>query len=57
MSFFMSGVITFINIGIIAGFLGLWFTAFTKAFLVAFPVILIVVPQVRKLVALLVRNT
>lgn len=57
MSFFMSGVITLINIGMVSGFLGLWINAFVKAFIVAFPTILLVVPQVRKLVSLLVRNS
>ncbi|MBN2964090.1 DUF2798 domain-containing protein [Sulfurospirillum sp. T05] len=56
MSFLMSGVITLINIGAVEGFLLLWFLAFVKAFLVAFPTILVVVPQVRKLVGLLIEK-
>lgn len=56
MSFLMSGVITLINIGAVEGFLLLWFLAFVKAFLVTFPTILVVVPQVRKLVGLLVEK-
>jgi len=54
MSCFMSAVITFINLGIVEGFTGFWMTAFWKAFLVAFPTILIVVPQVRKVTAKLI---
>ena len=49
MSFFMSCVITFINLGISDEFITLWMTAFWKAFLVAFPTILVVVPQVKRL--------
>lgn len=55
MSFFMSGVITFINMGLVVGFTGLWFEAFGKAFLVAYPTIMIVVPQVRRIVKMVVR--
>ncbi|MBD1401555.1 DUF2798 domain-containing protein [Pelovirga terrestris] len=56
MSFFMSGVITFINIGLVEGFAGLWIEAFIKAFVVAYPTIMIVVPQVRRVVKLVVRQ-
>ena len=57
MSFFMSFVITLINIGYIDGFYVFWMSAFWKAFLVAFPTIRIVVPQVRKLVSLLIQKS
>lgn len=57
MSFLMSGVITWINVGWIEGFGKLWFVAFIKAFVVAFPTILLVVPQVRKLVKMLIDDT
>ena len=54
MSFFMSFVITLINLGLVDGFVGFRLSAFWKAFLVAFPTILVVVPQVRKIVGLLI---
>jgi len=57
MSFFMSGVITFINMGLVEGFTGLWMEAFGKAFVVAYPTIMIVVPQVRRIVKLVVRHS
>ena len=50
MSFLMSGVITWINIGLVDRFLLLWLEAFIKAFAVAFPCVILVVPQVKKLV-------
>ena len=56
MSCLMSCVITIINLGFADGFFGLWMTAFWKAFLVAFPTIMIVVPQVRKLVGMLIKK-
>lgn len=56
MSFFMSGVITFINMGLIEGFIGLWGEAFIKAFVVAYPTIMVVVPQVRRIVKVVVRQ-
>lgn len=61
MSFFMtilmSFVVTFINIGWIDGFFVLWGNAFIRAYVVAFPAVLTVVPLVRKLVKKLVSPT
>lgn len=57
MSFLMSGVVTFINLGLVDNFLILWLRAFSRAFVVAFPCVLIVVPFVRKIVAKLVTPT
>ena len=54
MSLFMSFVITLINIGFIDEFIRFWLGAFWKAFLIAFPTILVVVPQVRKITSKLV---
>jgi hypothetical protein len=56
MSFFMSGVITFINMGLVDGFVGLWIEAFGKAFVIAYPTIMVVVPQVRRIVRVVVRQ-
>jgi hypothetical protein len=54
MSGFMSFVVTFINLGFVDGFLSFWLNAYWKAFIIAFPTIFIVVPQVRKIVNLLI---
>lgn len=56
MAGFMSFVVTIINVGFIDGVLSMWFEAYWKAFLVAFPTIMIVVPQVRKIVNLLIEK-
>ncbi len=56
MSVIMSGAITFINIGLVKNFSSIWFEAFYKAFMVAFFAVLLVAPQVRKIVAFCVRD-
>ena len=53
MSGFMSFIITYINLGFIDNFIFLWLNAYWKAFIIAFPTIFIIVPQVRKLTQLL----
>lgn len=55
MSFLMSGVITFINLGLVDHFITLWLNAFIRAFAIAFPCVLLVVPFVRKIVGKLVK--
>jgi len=54
MSGFMSFVITFLNIGFVDNFIFLWLGAYWKAFLVAFPIILIITPKIRKAVSSLI---
>ncbi|MBP1680037.1 MAG: hypothetical protein H6Q35_376 [Proteobacteria bacterium] len=58
MSFFMtllmSFMITFINIGLVEDFLVRWLGAFWRAYIIAFPSVLTVVPIVRKIVRKLV---
>ncbi len=54
MSGFMSLVVTFINIGFIDNFVYFWLSAYWKAFLIAFPTILFVIPRVRKIVNILI---
>jgi len=49
MSFIMSGAITFINLGLIDGFTGIWLHAWIVAYAIAFPTILLVFPFARKL--------
>ncbi len=56
MAGFMSFIVTLINIGFVDGIFWFWIEAYWKAFLVAFPTIFVVVPQVRKVVALLVKD-
>lgn len=50
----MSFVITLINVGLVNDFVVLWLQAFWRAFIVAFPAVMTVVPLVRKLVKKLV---
>ena len=54
MSFLVSGISTYRAIGFVEGFAGLWTGAWLTAWLVAFPVVLIVAPLTRQMVALLV---
>ena len=54
MSGFMSLVVTFINIGFIDNFVYFWLSAYWRAFLIAFPTILFVIPRVRKIVNILI---
>lgn len=56
MSFLMSGVITFINLGVVENFISLWFSAYWRAFIVAFPIIFIVAPFVRKLTIKIIKQ-
>lgn len=56
MAGFMSFVVTFINVGFIDGIFSMWIEAYWKAFLVAFPTIMVVVPKVRKIVNLLIEK-
>ncbi len=51
MTLLMSFVITLINVGLIDGFGMKWFQAFWRAYVVAFPAVLTVVPIVRKIVS------
>lgn len=54
MSGFMSFVITFLNMGFVDNFIYLWLGAYWKAFIVAFPIILIVTPRIRKAIKFLI---
>ena len=56
MAGFMSFVVTLINMGLIDGLVWFWLEAYWKAFLVAFPTIIVVVPQVRKVVGKLIEK-
>lgn len=52
MSFIVSGIATLRNAGFIDGFIGLWINAWLPSWLVAFPVVLVIAPIARRLVAL-----
>jgi hypothetical protein len=49
MSFILSGAITFINIGFVKGFVGIWLHAWLVAYAIAFPTVLLIFPFARKL--------
>lgn len=51
MSFLVSGISTFLTIGMVTGFFGLWIGAWLPSWAVAFPIVLVVAPLARKLVA------
>ncbi len=53
MSFIMSMVITFLNLGLVDNFLLLWMRAWLSAFLIGFPTILLVLPIARHIVELI----
>ena len=57
MTILMSFVVTFVNVGFIDGFFVMWGNAFMRAYVVAFPAVLTVVPLVRKPVKKLVSPT
>lgn len=49
MSFVISGVLVFVNLGFIKDFFLIWLNSWGKAWLVAFPSVLLIIPFVRKL--------
>jgi hypothetical protein len=49
MSFMVSGVITYLNLGITHNFVGIWIHAWLIAYVIAYPAILIVFPFAQKL--------
>ena len=56
MSCVMSLVISIFNVGMVDGILRIWLKACGFAFSVAFPIVLLVSPIVRKLVGLVIRQ-
>ncbi|PHR71104.1 MAG: hypothetical protein COA66_10305 [Arcobacter sp.] len=50
MSFLVSGVSLLSILGFIDGFAFLWFSAWMKAFIIAFPSVMLVIPMARKIV-------
>jgi hypothetical protein len=53
-SFLLSGVFTFINLGFSPDFVLRWLHSFLIAYCIAFPTVVIVVPHIRKLVGHLI---
>jgi len=51
MAFFMSGILTLVNLGWVDGFFGKWLHAFLIAWPIAFPLVLLFAPLTRKLLA------
>jgi hypothetical protein len=54
MSLLVSGIATFRAVGPAPGFIGLWAAGWVTAWLVAFPVVLVVAPFTRRVVGALV---
>lgn len=49
MAFFMSGILTLVNLGWIEGFFGKWLHAFLVAWPIALPLVVIFAPLTRQL--------
>lgn len=60
MALFMSGIMSFVitlfNIGMVDNILSIWLKAWSFAFVVAFPTIIVVSPFVHKAVALVIEK-
>lgn len=57
MSFIMSGIITFLNLGLIPSFFTQWLLeAFPKAWVAAFPIVFFVAPRAAKLAESLMKK-
>ncbi|MGV8950668.1 MAG: DUF2798 domain-containing protein [Cypionkella sp.] len=56
MSAVVSGIATLRNVGLAGGVTGLWFNAWVMSWVIAFPVVLLVAPVTRRLVARMVRS-
>lgn len=56
MSAIVSGIATLRNAGLADGVLGLWMNAWLLSWLIAFPVVLVVAPVTRQLVARAVKK-
>ena len=52
----MSFVISVLNVGFVSNIINIWLEAWSFAFFVAFPTVLLVSPTVRKLVLLVIKN-
>lgn len=48
MSFVISGALTYINLGLVDDFIGIWLLGWGKSFVVAYPTLLMLFPVVSK---------
>jgi hypothetical protein len=55
MSLLVAGIATFRTAGLIEGFVNLWIGAWLPSWMIAFPVVLVVAPVTRRIVASLVK--
>lgn len=56
MSFVISGALVFINLGLIDDFLKVWLISWGKAFVIAFPCVIVVAPLAAKLASIISPN-
>lgn len=60
MALLMSGIMSFVisvfNVGLVSNIISIWLGAWSFAFVVAFPTILVVAPLVHKLVAMVLQD-
>ena len=56
MTFIVSGIATWKSVGLVEGFLHHWMSAWSLSWVVAFPVLLVMMPLVRRLVGLIVET-
>lgn len=50
MTCLMSGIVTFFSLGLTEGFFDIWMANYLRSFCIAFPILLVVAPVVRKIV-------
>lgn len=55
MSFLISGIAVLRTTGVVEGFFGVWILSWLSSWAVAFPIVLVLAPLTRKLVAKLVK--
>jgi hypothetical protein len=56
MTFIISGIATFRNVGLTEDFASKWIAAYLNGWVISFPTVLMVAPLVRKLVARLTKS-
>jgi len=56
MTFVVSGIATLKGLGFVEGFVGKWMSAWALSWAVAFPVLLVMMPLVRRVAALIVET-
>lgn len=54
MSFIMSGIITYKNVGFIEDFVSVWMSAWITAWVIAYPVLFVVIPIAQRVINLIV---